>query len=338
MLITNVTQGNHYWNWCKPLGAKFEYSYDANNLAPATVKFKNVSAGATRYEWTFEKADKTTSTEENPTVTFAEKGGYKVSLKAFNGLKFLQFDSTIQVGENLSPAFVYDVIDFNFGQEALPLLIKVANTSKGSINATKMGRQRCQCKNNGPNDSVTTILLPKQKHVKVSMTASNGKVSKTDEKKIVVNPTTNLLFLERCTVRCFWGFFVFKLFCKPPKTGNFCGSIRHAHFWERVGHCVFSLRTKPLGTVGFYRPDRAENLLISRPSLKRSEPPSSICWKVVRPVPNLPMFNLMPSRVQKTSVRLCLSLATASSKGLMFKEPHAMCLLQDRRRAIGHYQ
>ena len=243
----------------KPLGAKFEYSYDVNNLAPATVKFKNVSAGATRYEWTFEKADKTTSTEENPTVTFAEKGGYKVSLKAFNGLKSVQFDSTIQVGENLSAAFVYDVTDFNFGQEA-PLIIKVANTSKGSTQQ-KWAVNDANAKITALNDSVTTILLPEAKTYKVSLTVSNGKVNKTDEKEITVNPTTNLLFLKDVPLGVFEASSYSSYFISRRKQAIPAEALDTLTFGKELDIVFFS-QDETFGYSRFLSPDRAENLLM----------------------------------------------------------------------------
>ena len=243
----------------KPLGAKFEYSYDVNNLAPATVKFKNVSVGATRYEWRFEQADKTTSTEENPTVTFAEKGGYKVSLKAFNGQKSVQVDTIIQVGENLSAVFVYDVIDFNFGQEA-PLLIKVANTSKGSTQL-KWAVNDTKAKITALNDSVTTILLPEAKTYKVSLTASNGKVNKTDEKEIVVNPTTNLLFLKDVQLGVYEASSYSSYFITRRKQAIPAEALDTLTFGKELDIVFFS-QDETFAYSRFLSPDKAENLLM----------------------------------------------------------------------------
>lgn len=250
----------------QPLGAKFGFSYDVNNLAPATVKFKNLSAGATRFEWTFEKGDKATSTEENPTVTFAEKGGYKVTLKAFNGQKSVQFDSTIQVGEGLSPTFVYDVIDFNFGQEA-PLLIRVANTSKGSTQQ-KWAVDDPKAKITALNDSVTTILLPEVKTYKVSVTVSNGKVSKTDQQEITVNPVTNLLFLKDIKLGVFEASTYSSYLVSRRKQAIPAPALDTLSFGKELDIVFFS-QDETFAYSRFLSPDKAESLLM--PAVPKSQ-------------------------------------------------------------------
>jgi PKD repeat protein len=51
-----------------------------NTTAPLKVIFKNASTSATRYEWSF--GDGSTSSEESPTHKYAQKGVYKVKLRA----------------------------------------------------------------------------------------------------------------------------------------------------------------------------------------------------------------------------------------------------------------
>ncbi len=59
--------------------AKFSME-GTNQEAPADVKFINKSENAVSYSWDF--GDGETSTEENPTHTYAEKGEYEVNLVA----------------------------------------------------------------------------------------------------------------------------------------------------------------------------------------------------------------------------------------------------------------
>jgi PKD repeat protein len=174
--------------------ANFEMIYDVNNFAPAKVNFKNKSTGATRYEWSFEKADISTSTLESPTVNFATEGLYNVSLRAYNGNVFVSKDSTISIKAGLVPNFDYSAIDFNFNAEA-PLTIRAVNTSKGST-SIKWSVADATAKIKTDTDSVTTITLSEAKKYIVKLTTSNGKQTKTFEKEITVNPNTNLIFLE----------------------------------------------------------------------------------------------------------------------------------------------
>ncbi|HAK78986.1 MAG TPA: hypothetical protein DCR35_21000 [Runella sp.] len=243
----------------KPLAAKFGFNYNINNLAPATIKFTNLSVGATRYEWTFEKADKATSTEENPTATFADQGQYKVSLKAFSGQKFVQFDSTVQVGVTLTPTFAYDVLDFNFSQEA-PLTLRVVNTSKGSTQQ-KWAVNDANAKITAINDSVTSILLPDAKTYKVSLTASNGKVSKTEEKDIVVNPTTNLLHFTDVKLGVYEASTFSSYFVSRRKQAIPTEALDTLSFGKELDIVFFS-QDETLSYSRFLSPDKTESLLM----------------------------------------------------------------------------
>ncbi|MCL2112716.1 MAG: discoidin domain-containing protein [Streptococcaceae bacterium] len=65
---------------------KANFTADQTVVAPgATVTFINQSnLPSTKFKWTFEGADKTTSTAKNPKVTYAKAGTYKVTLEAIN--------------------------------------------------------------------------------------------------------------------------------------------------------------------------------------------------------------------------------------------------------------
>lgn len=172
----------------------FELVYDINNLAPAKITFKNKSQGATRYEWTFEKADKATSTDESPVVTFANEGRYKVSLKAFNGQTYISLDSTISIGAALSPNFEYAPLDFNVNYEA-PLQLKISNTSRGSTSITwSIADASASLKST--KDSSTVLTLNDAKQYTLTMTATNGKQTMSTQKTITVNVPTNLLYWQ----------------------------------------------------------------------------------------------------------------------------------------------
>ncbi|WP_320111527.1 PKD domain-containing protein [Draconibacterium orientale] len=49
-----------------------------------SVNFSDLSSDATSWSWTFEGADKTSSTLQNPSVTYSQSGTYNVSLTAIN--------------------------------------------------------------------------------------------------------------------------------------------------------------------------------------------------------------------------------------------------------------
>jgi PKD repeat protein len=181
-----------------PIGAKFDFSYEINNFAPAKVSFQNKSISGTRYEWSFEKGDKVGSTEQNPTITFNEEGVFRVSLKVYNGSVFKQKDSTIRIGATLMPDFVYTDLDYNFNYET-PLMLKVANTSKGSVGG-QWAVSDASASIKSAKDSVTTITLSEAKTYKITFNASNGKSSRSIEKEIIVKLNSNLLTFENVKI------------------------------------------------------------------------------------------------------------------------------------------
>lgn len=57
---------------------------DDDFQAPVTLNLVNKSISATGFEWTFETAEPSFSTETNPTITINEPGIHQLKLKAFN--------------------------------------------------------------------------------------------------------------------------------------------------------------------------------------------------------------------------------------------------------------
>jgi len=75
---------------CEKLKADFKPKADG-----LTVKFENTSKGADSFAWNF--GDEATSTEKNPTHTYAAAGSYKVTLVASNGKESDKKELTIEV-------------------------------------------------------------------------------------------------------------------------------------------------------------------------------------------------------------------------------------------------
>jgi PKD repeat protein len=57
-----------------------DFSYAGAGLAPASVRFTNISSGASAYQWDF--GDNSTSTDSHPTHTYTKAGVYTVRLTA----------------------------------------------------------------------------------------------------------------------------------------------------------------------------------------------------------------------------------------------------------------
>ncbi len=82
---------------------------NANGCAPFTVTFNNISSSnATTFVWQFPGGNPTTSTAQNPTVTYANTGVYAVSLTASNaaGSSSSTQATAVTVGTVPTPGFV----------------------------------------------------------------------------------------------------------------------------------------------------------------------------------------------------------------------------------------
>jgi photosystem II stability/assembly factor-like uncharacterized protein len=68
-----------------PLSADFEAD-PTTTCAGSTVDFTDLSAGAISWTWTFEGGTPSTSTDQNPTITYSSPGVYDVSLTVSDGV------------------------------------------------------------------------------------------------------------------------------------------------------------------------------------------------------------------------------------------------------------
>lgn len=57
---------------------------DQDYQVPVTIKMNNLSVSATSYQWSFAGGNPSTSTAQNPTVTYSTAGTYTITLKAIN--------------------------------------------------------------------------------------------------------------------------------------------------------------------------------------------------------------------------------------------------------------
>ncbi len=64
---------------------------------PVRIQFENISVSATSYQWSFEGANITTSSEENPEVIFNEVGVHTITLTVTNGKETKVTSKTIEI-------------------------------------------------------------------------------------------------------------------------------------------------------------------------------------------------------------------------------------------------
>jgi PKD repeat protein len=130
---TSITEIQNYYNGVSCLSncpgsnapsANFTYQLN-NNCSPAEVEFTNLSTNATSWIWTFDGGTPSTSTAQNPIVSYTDGGTHNVTLEAINGSQ--SNSVTIPIFVNL----VNDPIaDFVFNVNGL--LVNFINTGSGA--------------------------------------------------------------------------------------------------------------------------------------------------------------------------------------------------------------
>lgn len=181
-----------------PLKASFEIKTDAILAAPLLIEFINTSTGAERYEWEFEGAEMSASTQESPTVTFTDKGTHTVRLKAFSGNRFTTFDTTITVSSALIPKAGINVAEFNPNLES-PLLLQLSNNSEGAT-SFRWEVNGADFQLASTTDSVTNLSIKKAGNYEVKLIASNGRSEQSFDTTLVVNEPTNLLEIRNLKI------------------------------------------------------------------------------------------------------------------------------------------
>lgn len=114
-----------------PVSVDFTATLTDNDYSvPVTVQIFNRTTGAESYQWTFEGADRTSSTDRNPgTLVYDTPGSYTVRLDASNsdgseGSKEFAFitDAAVEIG------FMVEIQTNNFA----PATVLLTNTTKGA--------------------------------------------------------------------------------------------------------------------------------------------------------------------------------------------------------------
>lgn len=172
----------------KKLNALFSFKKIEDTASPVTVNFINESEGAEKYYWSFENGTPSTSTDDNPTVTFNKAGTHKVTLQCVNHKDKVSYEKTIQVTESLQASFDWS-LDFANNIE-VPVTIQTQNTSQGA--------KQYEWFIEGAYPETSTEKNPKITFAQpgnytVNLTVSNTKAVKKISKQITITPGDNLL-------------------------------------------------------------------------------------------------------------------------------------------------
>ena len=171
----------------------FKVDVQVNHFAPAQVRIVNKTIGASSYQWTFEGGTPASSTKKDPgTILFNHAGEHAITLMANNGRSDFTLKKKIIVGPSLHADF--DMTPSLDDEEwHAPVKATLKNKSTGGLT--------CKWTSTGgkiSNDTAknSEILFSEPGDYKVSLTANNGKESKTETKTITIHPNTNLLYFS----------------------------------------------------------------------------------------------------------------------------------------------
>ncbi len=176
-----------------PVLIDFEVTNLIDNFSPAIYQITNNSSGANTFNWTFEGGLPATSSEENPgEVSFATPGTHTIRLEISNDRETYDLEKTITVEPLLVSDFDFTVA-FEDDDFQIPVRAQFENTS---ISATSY-----QWSFEGADIVTSSAEAPEVifnvagTHT-ITLTATNGKETKTISKTIEVFPDTNIRVFE----------------------------------------------------------------------------------------------------------------------------------------------
>ncbi|MCD8439645.1 PKD domain-containing protein [Tenacibaculum finnmarkense] len=124
-----------------------------------SIEFKDNSTGnPTSWKWTFEGGTPATSSEKNPTVTYATKGQYKVTLEVWNGFNGTNYNKTetanfIDVDQH-SIANTSEDFEGTFPPQGWRVINPDGKLAWGKSDEAGNGDSSCVVMNNADNDKI----------------------------------------------------------------------------------------------------------------------------------------------------------------------------------------
>ncbi len=171
---------------------KANFTSDKTNIFEGeNIIFENTSDGnVNSYEWTFEGGAPSTSSEENPTITYAKSGNYVVTLKVLNGdvSNTITKDDYITVNKNtLTANFKADKIKAKKGESII-----FTDLSIGDITSREWQFPGATPNTSSDKNPEITYNEIGTYDISLKITDNNGEATETKDNYIeIVNETTN---------------------------------------------------------------------------------------------------------------------------------------------------
>jgi len=189
----NIEMFQHQIQIDEAIIPKFEAHIVDDNYLPVTVNIENMTTGADRYQWKFEKGIPSQSTEESPQhIVFNEPGDHVIILEASNGRETQLVSDTITVTPDIYAEFDYQVA-FEDDDFQVPVTLSLVNKSMSATNFEWTFDTAVPSSSMETNPTIT-IHTPGVHQLKLK--ASNSKRSHTITKEITIYEDTNLRIIN----------------------------------------------------------------------------------------------------------------------------------------------
>ena len=176
-----------------PVVINFEVENSIDTFSPAVFNIINTTTGATSYQWTFEGGIPATSSQKNPgTVSFKDPGDHKISLQVSNGRETYDLEKTITVKPLLIADFTYEIA-FNDDDRQVPATVTFTNNSTSATSYEWMFEGATPAISVEENP---VVVFSQAGNNTITLTATNGKETKTTTQTIELFENTNLRTIE----------------------------------------------------------------------------------------------------------------------------------------------
>ena len=168
----------------------FDYAIAINDIAPGVVSISNRSRGGSRYEWTFEGGEPSSSTNAYPSaVTFKDGGEHKIHLRVFNGSRYEELSKifTLQAPMHADFSYTPSAVDQDW-EAPLTLITKNLTTSGLTYEWQCAGATVHQAEAES-----TTIRFERAGTYKLVLLARNRKEEQRIEKTLTIKPNSGII-------------------------------------------------------------------------------------------------------------------------------------------------
>jgi PKD repeat protein len=171
------------------LRVDFEIEIPINNFAPVALQLTNTGSEAAGYEWHFEGAETTASTDREPqNIVYRNPGTHTITLTAFNGFERFSISKTIEV----LPALVVDfemIPSFESEDYETPFTANLLNKSISGI--TYLWTSSGGTISNNTSEHAELHITEAGTYT-ISLQVNNDKEIKTMTQELVIRPNSNL--------------------------------------------------------------------------------------------------------------------------------------------------